>query len=99
MSKRRKPKSKIEAVPDELLAEVALRRQARAGGQQPELDGGPEAVERLLERGLRADRREYGLQRREVGGRQADSRAKPRTRSQSVTAASDAVSSTSAMLT
>jgi hypothetical protein len=39
----------------ELLAQLALRRQARARGQQAELDRGAQPLERLLERGLAAD--------------------------------------------
>ena len=39
-------------------AELTLGRQAGAGGQQAELDRRAEAFNRLLERGLRADRRE-----------------------------------------
>ena len=42
----------------ELRAQLALGRQALAGLQQAELDRGPEPLERLLERGLRADRGE-----------------------------------------
>jgi hypothetical protein len=47
----------------ELLAQLALRRQSRARRQQAELDRGPEPLERLLERGLAADRREDRVER------------------------------------
>ena len=75
----------------ELGAEVALGRQARAGLEQPELDGRAEALERLLERRLRADRCED-----RVRVAADHSRSKPRRRSQSVTAESNAASSTRA---
>ena len=45
-------------------AQLALGRQPRAGRQQPELDRRAEPLDRLLERGLRADRREHGIERR-----------------------------------
>ena len=99
-------------------AQLALGRQARAGRQQPELDRRAEAIDGLLERGLRAHRREHGVRRRErrrpaprplsprppsfSGSHAIDdahSRSNPRTRSQSVTAAWNAASSTSAALT
>ena len=96
----------------ELRAQLALGRQARARRQQPEPDRGPDPVDRLLERGLRADRSKDRVQRRRRFecstsdrsscssgcARRAHSRSKPRTRSQSVTAASKAASSTSAAL-
>ncbi len=47
----------------ELRAQLALGRQARAGRQQPELDRRAQPLDRLLERGLRADRREHRVER------------------------------------
>ena len=90
----------------EHLAQLALRRQAFPGGQQAELDRGAQPVDGLLEGGLRADRGEHGLQRpglgEDGGGRRVGGvghrRSKPLTRSQSVTAAPNASSSTSAAL-
>ena len=70
-------------------AQLALGGQALARGEQAELDGGADALQRLLEGRLRPDRREQ-LQ----GAVRGHSRSKPRTRSQSVTAASKASSST-----
>ena len=72
-------------------AQVALGRQALAGLEQPELDRGPEPLEGLLERGLRVDRGED-----RVRGVADHNRSKPRRRSQSVTAESNAASSTAA---
>ena len=73
----------------QLRAELALGGQARSGLEQPELDRRSEPVDGLLERRLRAHRREDAVQRRDR--RPAHRRSKPRTRSQSVTAASKAV--------
>ena len=81
----------------ELRAQLALGGQARAGRQQAELDRGAEPVERLLERRLRADGREDRVEREiDAAAASAHSRSNPRKRSQSVTAASNAASSTSA---
>jgi hypothetical protein len=44
----------------ELLAQLALRRQARSRRQQAELDRGAQPLERLLERGLAPDGSEDG---------------------------------------
>src|SRR6185437_9568904 len=72
----------------ELLAQLALRRQARARRQQAELDRGAKPLERLLERRLAPDGREDRVERQ--------SRSNPLTRSQSVTTASNAFNSTRA---
>ena len=81
----------------------SLRHSSRSAGsrvpgrEQPELDRGAQPLDGLLERRLRADRREDRVlaDRR----RDAHSRSKPRYRSQSVTALPNAASSTSAALT
>jgi hypothetical protein len=73
----------------ELLAQLALGRQPRAGRQQAQLDRRPEPLQRLLEGRRRLNRGEDG-----VGDH---SRSNPRTRSQSVTADSNASSSTRAL--
>ena len=60
----------------ELAAELALGRQSGARREQPELDRGAQSLDRLLERGLRTDRRED----RVLADRRGDghSRSKPR---------------------
>ena len=73
----------------ELLAQVALRREPRAGREQAELDRRAKPFQRLLEGGRGLDRREDG-----VGDH---SRSNPRERSQSVTNDSKASSSTRAL--
>ncbi len=82
-------------------AQLALGRQPRPRGQQAELDRRAEPVDGLLEGGLRPDRREDRVERRVAVSLRAIrclySRSKPRTRSQSVTAASNASSSTRAL--
>jgi hypothetical protein len=88
----------------ELLAQLALRRQARARRQQAELDRGAESLERLLECGLAPDRREddgksvspFSRRKLLLTVDVTYSRSNPLTRSQSVTAASNAFSSTRA---
>ena len=72
-------------------------RQLGAGRQQAELDRGAEPVDRLLERRLASGRARRRASSAESGRRH--SRSNPRKRSQSVTAASKAASSTSAALT
>ncbi len=55
----------------ELVGQVTLGRQARAGRQQPDADRGPQALDGLLECGRRLHRIEHGL-----GGRGALHRPK-----------------------